>query len=76
MTDQYWLVVGSSEHWHVAFENGNIWGLQPTKKTWWGRVKEGDGLVFYVTRPIGGAIGLGRVRTKFRQDKPLWPKEV
>ena len=73
---QCWLVVGSPEHWHVAFENGNVWGLQATKKRGWERVTEGDGLVFYVTRPVGGAIGLGRVSTKFKQDKPLWPVEI
>jgi predicted RNA-binding protein len=74
--NQYWLVVGSAEHWRVAFENGNIWGLQDTKKSWWDRLTEGDGLVLYATRPIGGAVGLGRMRTKFKQDKPLWPKEI
>lgn len=73
---QYWLVVGSPEHWQVAFENGNVWGLQATKKGWWERITEGDGLVFYVTRPVGGAVGLGRVITKFKQDKPLWPMEI
>jgi hypothetical protein len=39
-------------------------------------LSERDGLVFYVTRPVGGAIGLGKVLTKFKQDKPLWPREV
>lgn len=73
---QYWLVVGTPEHWRVAFENGNIWGLQSTKKRWWDRLSEGDGLVFYVTRPIGGTVGLGKVRTKFKQDRPLWPREL
>jgi predicted RNA-binding protein len=73
---QFWLVVGSKEHWQAAFENGNVWGLQATKKRWWERVAEGDGLVFYVTRPVGGAIGLGKVITKFKQDKPLWPVEI
>ena len=73
---QYWLAVGSPKHWKVAFENGNVWGLQATKKAWWEQVTEGDGLIFYVTRPIGGAIGLGRVNTKFKQDKPLWPAEI
>jgi hypothetical protein len=71
-----WLVVGTPEHWQVAFENGNIWGLQQVKVRWWDRLSEGDGLIFYVTRPVGGAIGLGKVITKFRQDKPLWPREV
>ena len=74
--DSQWLVVGTPEHWLVAFENGNIWGLQPIKTQWWERLAEGDGLIFYVTRPIGGAIGLGKVKTKFKQDKPLWPREV
>jgi hypothetical protein len=71
-----WLVVGTPEHWQVAFENGNIWGLQQVKLRWWDRLAEGDGLIFYVTRPVGGAIGLGKVSTKFKQDKPLWPREV
>jgi hypothetical protein len=73
---QYWVVVGSPEHWKVAFENGNVWGLQGTKRRWWERMTEGDGLVFYVSRPVGGAVGLGRVNTKFKQDKPLWPEEI
>lgn len=73
---QYWLVVGTPDHWRVAFSSGNIWGLQSTKKRWWERMGEGDGLVLYATRPVGGAVGLGKVRTKFRQDKPLWPKEI
>ena len=72
----HWLVVGTEEHWRVAFENGNIWGLQSTKAQWWDRLSEGDGLIFYVTRPVGGAIGLGKVRTKFKQNEPLWPREV
>lgn len=76
MTNHYWLVVGPPEHWIVAFENGNIWGLQASKRRWWEGMVEGDGLVLYASRPVGGAIGLGSVRTKFRQDKPLWPKEV
>jgi len=73
---QYWLVVGTPEHWAVAFGNNNVWGLQTSKRGWWERIAEGDGLIFYVTRPVGGAIGLGRVVTKFKQDRPLWPREV
>lgn len=33
-------------------------------------------MLFYATRPVGGVIGYGVVRTKFKQDKPLWPQEV
>lgn len=33
-------------------------------------------MLFYATSPVSGIIGYGRLRTKFRQDKPLWPQEV
>jgi len=32
-------------------------------------------LLFYATMPVGGLIGYGNVRTKFRQSQPLWPQE-
>lgn len=73
---QHWLAVGTLEHWRVAFGSGNIWGLQSTKRRWWDRIAEGDALVFYVNRPVGGAVGIGKIRTKFKQDRPLWPREI
>ena len=33
-------------------------------------------MLFYATSPVSGVIGYGVVRTKSRQDKPLWPQEV
>ncbi|HEY94649.1 MAG TPA: EVE domain-containing protein [Dehalococcoidia bacterium] len=72
----YWLVVGSPENWKVAFANNNIWGLRPTQKHLWESLTEGDNLLFYVTSPIKGLIGFGTVRTKFKQDHPLWPDEI
>jgi hypothetical protein len=39
-------------------------------------LREGDGLLFYVSKPVHGIIGSGIVRTKFRQNAPLWPEEV
>jgi hypothetical protein len=33
-------------------------------------------LLIYATSPVGGIIGYGVVRTKFKQDRPLWPQEV
>jgi hypothetical protein len=32
--------------------------------------------LFYVTHPASGVVGYGRIETKFRQDRPLWPEEV
>lgn len=72
----YWLVVGAVQNWVTAFEHGNIWGLRKTQQHLWDSLSENDRVVFYATHPVGGIIGHGRVRTKFRQDKPLWPEEV
>jgi predicted RNA-binding protein len=71
-----WLVVGSPRNWGTAFEQKNIWGLKPTQRHLWESVNEKDTLLFYVTSPVSGIIGRGIVRTKFRQDQPLWPQEI
>jgi len=75
---KWWLAVGPPEYWQIAFEQGRIWGLRatPIHDALWENLLEGDGLVFYATLPIGGVIGYGEVRTKFKQDRPLWPSEV
>jgi len=75
---RWWLAVGPSEYWQIAFEQGSIWGLRATPRhdALWEMLSEGDGVVFYATLPIGGVIGYGEVRRKFKQDKPLWPEEV
>ncbi len=75
---QYWLVVGRPKNWEFAFENGNIWGVKEFRelKALWNLLEEGDELLFYAANPVGGIIGFGRVTTKFRQTKPLWPDEV
>jgi len=72
----YWLVVGSPENWKTALEKGNIWGLKETQRRWWESLNEDDALLFYATRPVGGVIGCGIVRTKFKQNRPLWPQEL
>ena len=72
----YWLVVGSPKNWRTAFDHKNIWGLRQTQRHLWEKINEGDALLFYVTSPVSGIIGHGTVRTKFRQDQPLWPKEI
>jgi len=72
----YWLVVGTIQNWRTAFEHGNIWGLKETQRHLWQSLGENDGLLFYVTQPVGGIIGYGVVRTKFKQNQPLWPQEL
>lgn len=75
---QYWLVVGSEKNWKVSFESNNIWGLKDFRelRSLWNMLREGDGLLFYVSKPIHGIVGIGHVVTKFRQTNPLWPEEI
>jgi len=75
---QYWLVVGTQRNWRVGFETGNIWGLKDIRElnALWNMLREGDGLLFYVSKPVHGIVGFGRVATKFRQTNPLWPEEI
>jgi len=72
----YWLVVGSTINWMTAFEKGNIWGLKERQRHLWESLNEGDILLFYVTQPVQGIIGYGILRTKFKQNRPLWPQEL
>jgi hypothetical protein len=75
---QFWLVVGSEKNWGVAFESNNIWGLKDFRelRSLWNMLREGDGLLFYLSKPVHGIVGFGHVVTKFRQTKPLWPEEI
>jgi predicted RNA-binding protein len=72
----YWLVVGSKKNWEIAFAHRNIWGLKRTQRLLWESIEEKDKIILYATQPVGGVIGYGKVRTKFVQDKPLWPDEI
>lgn len=75
---QFWLVVGVEKNWKVAFESNNIWGLKDFRElqSLWNMLRDGDGLLFYVSKPVHGIVGLGPVVIKFRQTKPLWPEEI
>lgn len=77
-TRQFWLVVGTEKNWRVAFETGDIWGLKDFRElaALWNMLREGDGLLFYVSQPVHGIVGCGYVQTKFRQTQPLWPEEI
>lgn len=75
---QFWLVVGSQKNWEISFENKNIWGLKDFRelRSLWNMLREGDGLLFYVSKPVHGIIGCGHVVSKFKQTNPLWPEEI
>jgi hypothetical protein len=75
---QHWLVVGTQKNWNISFENNNIWGLKPMQQlqALWNMLREGDGLLFYVSKPVHGIVGFGHLAAKFRQTEPLWPDEI
>jgi len=78
MTDStnFWLLVGTPENWVTAFDYGGIWGLKRSQERFWQRISENKDIAFfYVTSPVAGVVGYGVVRTKLRQDSPLWPEE-
>lgn len=72
-----WILTGNEENWETAFNSGNIWGVREGGLvSRWKKLKKGDYLVFYVKSPIKGLIGIGKVESIFKQDKPLWPDEI
>jgi predicted RNA-binding protein len=71
----FWILSGSKENWEKGSAE-SIWGVKEGLKNSWEKLKPGDILLFYVTSPISGLIGFGRLETKFKQDKPLWPDEL
>ena len=68
---QFWLIVGSQKNWQVAFENNNIWGLKDFRElsALWNMLREGDGLLFYVSKPVHGIVGFGNVATSVPSRK-------
>jgi predicted RNA-binding protein len=70
-----WILVGNEENWETALQD-SIWGARKNLKNRWDKLEKGDILVFYVSRPISGVIGFGRMETKFKQSIPLWKDEI
>ncbi len=75
MAKNFWILTGTEENWDVAF-NQNKWGARLGLKKRWEKILTGDLLVFYVTSPISGVIGLGKVIKKSEEKTPYWPDEI
>jgi len=72
---QFWVLSGSLENWDRGISD-KIWGVREGLKFWWQELSKEDKLFFYVTSPISGVIGVGKVTNKFEQKEPLWPDEI
>ncbi|MGQ9625881.1 MAG: hypothetical protein ACUVV0_03135 [Anaerolineae bacterium] len=76
MQKPHWIILGPEKSWETAFNQQGIWGAKEILYPEWKALDPGDIIFFYVTKTIRGVIGVGRVATKFIQDKPLWPDEI
>lgn len=74
---QHWILPGDSNNWLLGIER-KVWGVRdrPSLRRVWTSLKPGDLLYFYVTRPISGVVGMGKVLAKFEGREPLWPDEL
>jgi predicted RNA-binding protein len=72
---EIWLSTGTEENWETAI-SGNIWGVVEGLKHYWDRINKGDLLFFYAKAPVKGIVGVAIIENKFKQDKPLWAKEL
>ena len=70
-----WLAIGPKENWDLGLQN-RTWGFSDRYQNSWSQIDRGDILLFYVTRPISGIVGYGTVIRIFRDEAPLWAKEV
>ncbi len=72
-----WILTGNIENWETAFNSGNVWGVREGKLVdRWKKLEKGDLLLFYAKAPSKGVIGVGKLESKFKQDRPLWPDEI
>jgi len=74
---QLWILTGNEENWETALNSGNVWGVREGNLvSRWQKLQKGDLVLFYAKSPVKGLIGVGRIESKFKQDRPLWPDEI
>jgi len=66
-----WLVIGPKDNWALGLRR-KTWGFSDYYQPTWIRIDKGDILLFYVTSPISGIVGYGKVKQRFRDETPLW----
>ncbi|MBO3798907.1 MAG: EVE domain-containing protein [Thermoproteota archaeon] len=70
-----WVAAGSSLNLKTSIEKSK-WGVNRRLKNTWERVAKGDLLLFYVTSPVRGIIGIARVEGKAEENNILWRDEA
>ncbi|MEM4389487.1 MAG: hypothetical protein QXG98_02395 [Candidatus Micrarchaeia archaeon] len=72
---RFWILTGNLVNWERGIAD-SIWGVKPSLKKEWDGLSPGDLLIFYVTYPVMGVIGVGRVENKREEKTPLWADEI
>jgi len=70
----FWIITGSEENLRIAVAHG-LWGVRKAHEGLWERLKKGDVLFFYCTRPVSGIVGYGKVIDTHVDTRPFWPNE-
>ncbi|MEM3388930.1 MAG: EVE domain-containing protein [Thermoproteota archaeon] len=70
-----WIVTGSAGNLKTSLEKGK-WGVNKMLKNSWERVAQGDLLLFYVTSPVYGIVGVASVEGKAEENNILWRDEA
>ncbi|MBO3797353.1 MAG: EVE domain-containing protein [Thermoproteota archaeon] len=70
-----WIVSGSAGNLKTSIEKGK-WGVNMRLKNSWNRVAQGDLLLFYVTSPVRGIVGVASVEGKAEENNILWRDEA
>ncbi|MEM2050490.1 MAG: hypothetical protein QXZ11_05150 [Thermoproteota archaeon] len=70
-----WIVSGSAGNLKTSIEKGK-WGVNMRLKNSWNRVAQGDLLLFYVTSPVCGIVGVASVEGKAEENNILWRDEA
>jgi predicted RNA-binding protein with PUA-like domain len=71
---EVWVAVGSAQNSRTSFKN-NKWGVNSRLRGAWEKIAVGDLMVFYVTNPVGGIVGVASVEGKAEEELMLWRDE-
>ncbi len=70
-----WIVTGSPLNLKTSLQKAR-WGVNRGLKNTWDRVTVDDLLLFYVTSPVRGVVGVANVKGKAEENDILWRDEA
>ncbi|MBO3798314.1 MAG: EVE domain-containing protein [Candidatus Brockarchaeota archaeon] len=70
-----WIVTGSPLNLKTSLQKAR-WGVNKRLKNSWEKVFKGDLLLFYVTSPVCGIVGVASVEGKAEENNILWHDEA